>query len=216
MTKSVAPFFSWLTLALSVVAAGCSSSSDSLSDARVSPDDSTVIAVDARPVDAAAVDARPVDAHVIDGGAIDSRKGEPDARADAAVPADAQPPDAASPDANPALPTWIHNSPQTSPPARQNVAMAYDALHGVTVIFGGIASDSNGNQINYSDTWTWDGSIWTQLSPVHSPPASQSLMVYDSQRQEIVLVSTSQSDTWLWDGSDWTDTGAAAPSSFET
>jgi hypothetical protein len=62
------------------------------------------------------------------------------------------------------------------------------------------------------DTWTWDGTDWTQRSPVHSPPARyEPGMAYSASDQRIVLfggLDSSQfqtlGDTWTWDGTDWT------------
>ena len=42
--------------------------------------------------------------------------------------------------------------------------MAYDAAHNVTVLFGG-----QGNQSEMADTWTWNGTNWTQQHPATSP-----------------------------------------------
>ncbi len=44
--------------------------------------------------------------------------------------------------------------------------MTYDAARGQVVLFGGYRSAHD-----FGDTWTWDGTDWTQLSPVHSPSA---------------------------------------------
>ena len=57
-----------------------------------------------------------------------------------------------------AQPYWIQESPATSPSARSDHAMAYDAGHGQTVLFGG--GDSTGDFLG--DTWVWDGTTWTQ------------------------------------------------------
>jgi hypothetical protein len=48
---------------------------------------------------------------------------------------------------------WTQESPATSPPARDEHAMAYDAAQGVVVLFGG---DQNGGCC-YNDTWVWNG-----------------------------------------------------------
>jgi len=85
--------------------------------------------------------------------------------------------------------------------------MAYDSAHGQVVLFGGVGAD---NAV-LSDTWTWDGSNWTQRVPANSPPARNfHAMAYDSLHQQVVLFggSTSSylsllSDTWVWDGSNW-------------
>ena len=46
--------------------------------------------------------------------------------------------------------------------------MAYDAATGQLVLFGGF-DQQHGADLN--DTWTWNGTTWTQLSPATSPPA---------------------------------------------
>ena len=86
--------------------------------------------------------------------------------------------------------------------------MAYDAANGTVVLFGGY----NGGQLG--DTWTWNGSTWTQQSPAHSPAArSSSVMAYDAATQTVVLFSgsggTNPNDTWTWNGTDWTQQAPA-------
>src|SRR5262249_12382183 len=62
---------------------------------------------------------------------------------------------------------WMHAAPATTPPGRYDAGMAFDSARNRTVLFGGV--DVNFNGLN--DTWEWDGSTWTQLSPATSPPA---------------------------------------------
>ena len=52
----------------------------------------------------------------------------------------------------PALVGWIQLSPTNSPPARSYLAMAYDAVSGKIIMFGGY--DGNGY---LNDTWEFDG-----------------------------------------------------------
>ena len=63
-----------------------------------------------------------------------------------------------------------------------------------------------------SSTWSWDGSGWTQLHPVHNPPVigSGEQMAFDRARGELLLAAYSDNpnnnnfvSTWAWDGSDW-------------
>jgi uncharacterized protein (TIGR03437 family) len=101
---------------------------------------------------------------------------------------------------------WTQKSPETSPPARQYHAMAYDSAHGQVVLFGGMGA------INFeylNDTWVWDGSNWTQQSPQTSPPVrEQHAMAYDSAHDQTVLfggfgglpTATIIGDTWTWEG----------------
>ncbi len=110
---------------------------------------------------------------------------------------------------------WSQKSPATSPSARLHHAMAFDAARGQVVLFGGQTS-LVGFVTYLNDTWTWDGSNWTLMSPAHSPAVRGNLgLAYDSANAKVVLYagcnnSTSWSDTWTWDGNDWT---AQTPSS---
>ena len=104
--------------------------------------------------------------------------------------------------------SWTRNlATGGSPSARDNLAMAYDVNNHNTVMFGGV--DHSGAVL--ADTWTWNGSAWTHVTPVHSPPArSRHAMAFDLAHNVIVLVGgadatiTLLGDTWTWDGSDWT------------
>ena len=99
--------------------------------------------------------------------------------------------------------TWTQRRPVTSPPARTNHAMAYDAARQRVLLFGGT---NLANALN--DTWEWDGTTWTRKSPATNPPMRwEHAMVYDSARQRIVLFGgwgpMSLTDTWEWDGKNW-------------
>src|SRR5487761_1080572 len=94
-----------------------------------------------------------------------------------------------------------------SPPPRFSAAMAYDAGTSTVVLFGGCC-DANGG--NLGDTWSWDSSKWTQLSPADSPPARFAAgMAYDAGHATIVLFGGKGAcgapcgDTWTWDGTTW-------------
>src|SRR5919198_3734662 len=62
---------------------------------------------------------------------------------------------------------WTKKTPATSPPARYDAILVFDAAHSNMVLFGG--KDVNGNDL--SDTWTWDGTTWTQKFPATAPSA---------------------------------------------
>ncbi len=108
---------------------------------------------------------------------------------------------------------WTEDSPATSPSARINAALAR-TQSGTTngaVLFGGF------DGTNYlADTWTWDGTTWTQQTPATSPPAraGATMEYYDGQ---VVLFggyngTSYLNDTWTWDGTTWTqDTGTVPP-----
>src|SRR5207253_11503361 len=109
---------------------------------------------------------------------------------------------------------WTQQHPATAPSARDDAAMAFDVVHGNTVLFGGRDSVSN----YLADTWLWSGSTWVQQSPANAPPTRwNSMMSYDSILSTTVLFGGSCSnapgcpgiplvtfnDTWYWSGSNW-------------
>ena len=49
--------------------------------------------------------------------------------------------------------TWAKQAPASSPPARADAAMAYDAATGNVVLFGGVGLA--GDSVPFGDTWTW-------------------------------------------------------------
>ena len=58
--------------------------------------------------------------------------------------------------------TWTQQSPATHPSARYGASMAYDQATGQLILFGGAI---NSGKVTYGDTWAWNGTTWTQLSP---------------------------------------------------
>ena len=49
-------------------------------------------------------------------------------------------------------------SPPTSPSNRSNPNLVYDATSGLMLLYGGYGGAYE------TDTWTWNGTTWTQLS----------------------------------------------------
>jgi hypothetical protein len=104
--------------------------------------------------------------------------------------------------------------------------MAFDTNTGTIVLFGGMGASSP-----LHDTWTWDGSSWTQQHPAHNPPATViGPMAYDPASHDILLVTVSMpngsgsissadpaavnpppAQTWLWDGADWHKSSSTLP-----
>ena len=106
---------------------------------------------------------------------------------------------------------WSVKSPATVPTGRYDAAYAYDAsasdaTHGKLVVFGGENSASAAVQ----ETWTWDGTNWTKLTPATQPSARWGArMAYDIATGLTYLFggyngTTYQNDTWKWDGTTWT------------
>ena len=75
--------------------------------------------------------------------------------------------------------------------------MAYDAATGTVVLFGG----TNRHGL-LGDTWTWNGTTWTEQTPATSPPArSQAMMAYDAATGTPVLFGGSGYATTRCSGS---------------
>ena len=109
-------------------------------------------------------------------------------------------------------PTWTKLSPTTSPPIREGASMVYDPALKEVVLFGGAWSLFGVMGINgyLNDTWTFNGTTWTQLSPADSPSAREDAsMVYDPALKEVVLfggegINGYLGDTWTFNGTTWT------------
>ncbi|HKQ48261.1 MAG TPA: immunoglobulin domain-containing protein [Phycisphaerae bacterium] len=102
--------------------------------------------------------------------------------------------------------TWTPIMSASVPSARNNHAMAFDSLRGVTVLFGG---DTAGGLS--AETWEWDGSNWSRRLPENSPaPRGYHAMAYDSARDVTVLFGGDtgaidvNNETWEWNGTNWT------------
>jgi len=106
---------------------------------------------------------------------------------------------------------WTNVTPAVSPPARKSFAMAYDSARGKVVLFGGLDRGTWPNHSTFSDTWEFDGSTWTEVTPLNPSESPSSRycprMAYDSDRGKIVLFGGFGSwylgDTWEWDGTNW-------------
>jgi len=92
------------------------------------------------------------------------------------------------------------------PPARALPVFVFDAARGVTVLFGGVNTESV-----LDDTWTWDGARWTRARSTVSPsPRAAAAATYDPLAKRILIFGGvaadghELSDLWSWDGSSWT------------
>jgi hypothetical protein len=78
--------------------------------------------------------------------------------------------------------------------------MAYDRELSLLVLFGGAVGCDWPNSTN--DTWTWNGSNWTQIYPASVPPNRYNYgMDYDSYSKVTVMfggdsTGPSRNDTW--------------------
>ena len=100
------------------------------------------------------------------------------------------------------VPDWIHCPTAQRPSAREHFAWTFDAARGSLVLFSGATSPA--------DTWTFDGTDWTQEAPPSGPSERYgAAMAFDPVRNRVVLFGGRTSstdvlnDTWEWDGTTW-------------
>ena len=113
-----------------------------------------------------------------------------------------------------------HQMTDTTVGMRDHHAMAYDAARGKTVMYGGVSSDRTQPRERWempSDTWTWNGSRWTKEA-TEGPPARVGVsLVYDGNREEVLLFGGSGqsgrlNEMWAWNGRTWRKASERGPS----
>ena len=104
--------------------------------------------------------------------------------------------------------TWTQLHPGPAPPARGGAVAAYDPLHSVVVLYGGVGLDDKGAPVAFDATWTWNGSAWKRQAPKAAPPGQRlASMAWDPGGRTVILLtgaSPQAAQTWSWDGAEWT------------
>jgi hypothetical protein len=106
--------------------------------------------------------------------------------------------------------SWLRRHPTTSPPPRLGHAATYDSVRRRVLLYGGLGSSSSYSPL--SDTWTWDGTNWTQVALTSSAGAwAFHALAFDPTRGRAVLLGhcvgcpvSAAPETWEWDGATWT------------
>jgi len=108
---------------------------------------------------------------------------------------------------------WARATFGTAPQARRGAAMVHDPVSGSVVLFGGFGLTAlNSLPVALADTWRWDGTAWTQLTPTSTPPArgySALCTLPGSQGAGLLLTGgtdtslTPLGDAWRWNGTTW-------------
>jgi len=108
--------------------------------------------------------------------------------------------------------TWTQfDATKNAPPAHRFASLVYDQNLKKTVFFGGL----DGNNIYLNQTWTFDGTVWTQVKKNPAPSRTLTSMWYDPILKKTVLYGglgrltsdarlTRFSDMWTFDGAGWT------------
>ena len=111
--------------------------------------------------------------------------------------------------------SW-RNTMAAGPTVVRDSAMAYDAARERIVRFGGYTDGTGSSQID--ETWEWNGSAWTRMTPAASPSARGGhTLAFDSRRERVVLFGGYRhNEVWEYDGDTWTQrkTPSTPPGSF--
>ena len=122
--------------------------------------------------------------------------------------------------------SWENRTPaaptaDNTPAARVYPAMAYDSVRHATVLYGGKTYEHVGSPpgdywdaFDSTETWEWNGTVWTRFSPSNSPGGKiQHAMAFDAARGVTTLYGGEEGGNtlWEWDGSDWTQRAFTDP-----
>lgn len=105
---------------------------------------------------------------------------------------------------------WAAYAPKNTPTGRRFANMVYDAQLKKVVLFGGHDGTNFRN-----DTWTWDGTNWTEVKKDRPPNRASFAMWYDPLLKKTVIFggfgrpnldssTIRYDDMWSFDGSSWT------------
>jgi hypothetical protein len=112
---------------------------------------------------------------------------------------------------------WSNTSPNLTNsngplPGRINAAMGYDGTN--VMLFGGQAGSAAAGLLN--DTWVWNGSTWTQLTPATVPFGRYGTGTSNHGSNQVVMFGGQNTlykllETWIWNGSSqtWTQVSIA-------
>lgn len=111
--------------------------------------------------------------------------------------------------------TEVAGAAASPSPSRRGFAYASDRARGKVVLFGG----ERRSKFNLADTWEWNGTSWTNVSPPAGAPAPSprvnAQMTFDTKNNKVLLYggannATTLNDLWSWDGTAWTELAQVA------
>jgi len=101
---------------------------------------------------------------------------------------------------------WTSHTQANIPAGREYPTLAYDPHSKQVVMFGGTAytpgcATGGGQQL--TDTWAWNGGVWSQQHPTTAPAKGDCAAFDDATGQLIMFGGANDDETWTWDGSQW-------------
>ncbi len=105
--------------------------------------------------------------------------------------------------------TWQSTTLPVQPTGlTEGMSMEYDLVRERCVLFGGLSTLSDPNP----PTWEWDGTQWHRIVTASGPSGRRdAVMVFDSDREVLLMIGNGTTDTWEWDGTTWTFHGLLEP-----
>jgi hypothetical protein len=107
--------------------------------------------------------------------------------------------------------SWSQLSPAAKPSPRHWGAMAYDEANHELVLFGGYRNGTGAGYGFLSDTWTYNGTTWTQKTPSTVISGRDAMaMTYDPNSGHVIMFggwdgAVYRDEMYSWDGSNWTN-----------
>jgi hypothetical protein len=100
---------------------------------------------------------------------------------------------------------WRAVSPASSPSPRHAPYLAWSAIDQQVLLWGGV---DPGNGALLDDTWSWDGTTWTQRFPLNAPPPRTYGATAEDPSGGVALFggfdgAQTLGDHWRWDGANW-------------
>ena len=126
--------------------------------------------------------------------------------------------------------TWTWDgarwSQHSGPAGRYGAVMAFDPASRQVVLFGGCSNGCPWQPLGFAlhDTWTWNGSHWSESTAAGPPARVNSSLVYDAATRQLLLFGGITNypyggpylgDTWAWSGTRWTQVRGPGPSPRE-
>ena len=113
-------------------------------------------------------------------------------------------------------------TPTTGPGTREEAHVAFHRESGRFIAFGGLVGYdfNNGNPLgtDLDETWAFDGTAWTRLSPARAPPPRSSFAFTQAPQGGLLLyggyelaTDRALSDVWHFDGVQWTQLANGPP-----
>ena len=92
---------------------------------------------------------------------------------------------------------WTQVNTPNAPQARIYTGAAFNPIRDRMIIFGGTNISADGKTTtNFTDTWEFDGTTWTQLSAT-GPVVLKPILVYDTANNRVIMIGSTDKGATL-------------------